>query len=88
MQRRIARECVPTTCSADHVRAQNPLVLSLSEGHRGEVAHVLLTDATGKLSRVKFKGPSFHNWQGLWLADFQAMDFGFPFLYSSQACRI
>ena len=46
----------------------NSLVVSLTEGHRGEVAHVLLTDATGKLSRVKFKDPSFHNWQGLSIA--------------------
>ena len=46
----------------------NSLVVSLTEGHRGEVAHVLMTDATGKLSRVKLKDPSFHNWQGLSIA--------------------
>jgi Ni,Fe-hydrogenase III large subunit/NADH:ubiquinone oxidoreductase subunit C len=46
----------------------NSLVVSLTEGHRGEVAHVLLTDATGKLSRIKVKDPSFHNWQGLSIA--------------------
>ena len=45
-------------------------------------------DAFLQVITPKFKDPSFHNWQGLWLADFQAMDFGFPFLYSSQACRI
>ena len=44
------------------------LVVSLTEGHRGEVAQVLLTDAAGKLSRVKIKDPSFHNWQGLSIA--------------------
>ena len=43
----------------------NAIVVSLIEGHRGEIAHVLLTDVSGKLSRVKIKDPSFHNWQGL-----------------------
>lgn len=46
----------------------NAIVVSLIEGHRGEIAHVLLTDASGKLSRVKIKDPSFHNWQGLSIA--------------------
>ena len=46
----------------------NAIVVSLIEGHRGEIAHVLLTDVSGKLSRVKIKDPSFHNWQGLSLA--------------------
>jgi Ni,Fe-hydrogenase III large subunit/NADH:ubiquinone oxidoreductase subunit C len=46
----------------------NSVVVSLTEGHRGEIAHVLLTDATGKLSRIKVKDPSFHNWQGLSIA--------------------
>ena len=46
----------------------NAIVVSLIEGHRGEIAHVLLTDVSGKLSRVKIKDPSFHNWQGLSIA--------------------
>jgi Ni,Fe-hydrogenase III large subunit len=46
----------------------NVIVVSLIEGHRGEIAHVLLTDVSGKLSRVKIKDPSFHNWQGLSIA--------------------
>jgi Ni,Fe-hydrogenase III large subunit len=50
-----------------HLRPDG-LVVSLTEGHRGEVAHVLITDATGNLSRVKIKDPSFHNWQGLSIA--------------------
>jgi Ni,Fe-hydrogenase III large subunit len=44
------------------------LVVSLTEGHRGEIAYVLLTDTAGKLFRVKIKDPSFHNWQGLSIA--------------------
>ena len=44
------------------------IAVSLTEGHRGEIAHVLLTNASGKLSQVKIKDPSFHNWQGLSIA--------------------
>jgi len=48
--------------------AKNTFTVALSEGHRGEIAHVLLTDANGQLAQVKIKDPSFHNWQGLALA--------------------
>jgi Ni,Fe-hydrogenase III large subunit len=48
--------------------AGSALVVSLTEGHRGEVAHVVLTDAAGQISQVRVKDPSFHNWQGLALA--------------------
>ena len=48
--------------------AKNAFTIALTEGHRGEIAHVLLTDAKGQLARVKIKDPSFHNWQGLALA--------------------
>ena len=44
------------------------LVVSLTEGWRGEIAHVLITDNNGKLRKVKIKDPSFHNWFGLALA--------------------
>jgi len=44
------------------------LVVSLAEGWRGEIAHVLITDAAGALKRVKIKDPSFHNWFALALA--------------------
>lgn len=47
---------------------RNALVVSMTEGHRGEIAHVLLTGAAGELSAVKIKDPSFHNWQGLAVA--------------------
>ncbi|MBU2515118.1 NADH-quinone oxidoreductase subunit C [bacterium] len=40
-------------------------VVTLSEGWRGELAHAILTDETGKLLRYKIKDPSFHNWNGL-----------------------
>lgn len=47
---------------------KNALVVSMTEGHRGEIAHVLLTGAAGELTAVKIKDPSFHNWQGVAIA--------------------
>ncbi len=48
--------------------ASNAFAIALAEGHRGEIAHVLVTDENGRISKVKIKDPSFHNWQGLALA--------------------
>lgn len=45
--------------AADHV------VVSLTEGWRGEIVHVALTGAEGELRRYKLVDPSFHNWLGL-----------------------
>jgi Ni,Fe-hydrogenase III large subunit len=44
------------------------LAVALTEGWRGEVCHVALTDAAGALRRYKIVDPSFHNWTGLALA--------------------
>ena len=57
--------------------APESLVVSLVEGWRGEIAHVGLTDAAGRLSRYKVVDPSFHNWFALALAlrDEQISDF-------------
>jgi Ni,Fe-hydrogenase III large subunit len=44
------------------------LAVALVEGWRGEVCHVVLTDATGRFRRYKIIDPSFHNWTGLALA--------------------
>lgn len=44
------------------------LVVSLTEGWRGEIAHAAVTDGRGRLRRYKIKDPSFHNWFGLALA--------------------
>lgn len=41
------------------------LAISLVEGWRGEIAHVVLTDEWGKVIRYKIVDPSFHNWAGL-----------------------
>jgi Ni,Fe-hydrogenase III large subunit len=44
------------------------LVASLVEGWRGEICHVVCTDAVGRFGRYKVVDPSFHNWMGLQLA--------------------
>jgi Ni,Fe-hydrogenase III large subunit len=48
--------------------AANHLVVSLTEGWRGEICHVVLTDASGRFAHYKIVDPSFHNWMGLALA--------------------
>jgi Ni,Fe-hydrogenase III large subunit len=48
--------------------ARNAFTIALTEGHRGEVAHVVFTDDNGRISRIKIKDPSFHNWHGFALA--------------------
>jgi Ni,Fe-hydrogenase III large subunit len=61
------------------VRPMQPdqFAVSLVEGWRGEVCHVAMTDAHGRLSRYKIVDPSFHNWTGLAMAlrDQQISDF-------------
>ncbi|MBI4366255.1 MAG: hydrogenase [Deltaproteobacteria bacterium] len=53
------------------------LVISLIEGWRGEIVHIALTDAQGKIARYKIVDPSFRNWMALGLAmrDGQLSDF-------------
>ena len=46
----------------------NALVVSLTEGWRGEIAHVAITDERGRFGHYKVVDPSFHNWMGLALA--------------------
>ena len=46
----------------------NAIVASLTEGWRGEVCHVAITDDAGRFARYKITDPSFHNWFGLALA--------------------
>ena len=43
-------------------------VVSITEGWRGEVVHIALTDSQGNLSRYKIKDPSFNNWFALAMA--------------------
>lgn len=48
--------------------ARNAFTIALTEAHRGEVAHIVFTDTNGRISRIKIKDPSFHNWHGVALA--------------------
>jgi Ni,Fe-hydrogenase III large subunit len=42
--------------------------VSLVEGWRGEICHVLRTDEAGAIAGYKVVDPSFHNWSGLAMA--------------------
>jgi Ni,Fe-hydrogenase III large subunit len=44
------------------------LAVSLTEGWRGEICHVALTDTAGRFAHDKVVDPSFHNWMGLAMA--------------------
>jgi Ni,Fe-hydrogenase III large subunit len=44
------------------------LAVALTEGWRGEICHVAVTDEAGQFARYKIVDPSFHNWQGLAVA--------------------
>lgn len=44
------------------------ILVSLTEGWRGEICHVALTDPEGSFVQYKIVDPSFHNWMGLALA--------------------
>jgi Ni,Fe-hydrogenase III large subunit len=46
----------------------NELAVALTEGWRGEIVHVIVTDANGTIRRCKVTDPSFHNWGALALA--------------------
>ncbi|HNX98040.1 MAG TPA: hydrogenase, partial [Candidatus Aminicenantes bacterium] len=48
--------------------AAGMLAVSLTEGWRGEICHVLLTGDGNRLTAAKVVDPSFHNWTGLALA--------------------
>jgi Ni,Fe-hydrogenase III large subunit len=45
--------------------APNKIAVGLTEGWRGEICHIALTDANGKIFHYKIVDPSFHNWMGL-----------------------
>ena len=48
--------------------AAERLAVALTEGWRGEICHVALTDERGDFRRYKVTDPSFHNWSGLAMA--------------------
>jgi Ni,Fe-hydrogenase III large subunit len=56
------------TCAEIGAPAANRAVVSLVEGWRGEICHLVLTDAAGKFAHYKVVDPSFHNWTALAMA--------------------
>ncbi|MCL4538123.1 MAG: NADH-quinone oxidoreductase subunit C [Bacteroidetes bacterium] len=48
--------------------AADRMVVSLTEGWRGEIAYILITGSDAKIRKVKIKDPSFNNWLALSLA--------------------
>ena len=48
--------------------SSNKGVVSIVEGWRGEIVHVIFTGEDGNLTQYKIKDPSFNNWYGLNLA--------------------
>ncbi len=48
--------------------AADSFVVSLTEGWRGEICHVAMTDERGRFAKYKVVDPSFHNWTGLAMA--------------------
>ncbi|MCK9554834.1 hydrogenase [bacterium] len=44
------------------------MVVSLTEGWRGEICHTAITDEKGSFKCYKIVDPSFHNWTGLEMA--------------------
>jgi Ni,Fe-hydrogenase III large subunit len=48
--------------------APDCLALSLVEGWRGEIVHLGMTDAAGRLAQYRIVDPSFRNWFGLAMA--------------------
>ena len=48
--------------------APESLAFSLVEGWRGEICHIAITNAEGKISTYKIKDPSLHNWLALAIA--------------------
>ncbi len=55
-------------CREKFTPAASSIAISLTEGWRGEICHVALTDEQGRLKTYKMVDPSFHNWFGLALA--------------------
>ena len=52
----------------DKENAKDIFAISSVEGWRGEIIHIGMTDASGRLTRYKIKDPSFNNWYALALA--------------------
>ncbi len=65
---RVTRHASRVTRHDDLKLAPSSLAISLTEGWRGEICHVAVTDEQGKIIHYKVKDPSMHNWMALALA--------------------
>ena len=54
------------------------MIVSLIEGWRGEIAHILWTNENGEISHYKVIDPSFHNWMALSVAMQEGQISDFP----------
>lgn len=50
------------------IQGREEMVVSLVEGWRGEICHVLLKNENAEIIKYKITDPSFHNWMGLSVA--------------------
>jgi len=48
--------------------APDRCAVAMTEGWRGEICHVAITNGAGRFERYKIVDPSFHNWNGMVLA--------------------
>jgi Ni,Fe-hydrogenase III large subunit len=60
-------QALSTPDYTDHAHADT-LAFGLTEGWRGEICHVAITDSQGAIECYKVKDPSLHNWLALALA--------------------
>jgi Ni,Fe-hydrogenase III large subunit len=58
----------PCAVPPGHGLPPGHLALGMTEGWRGEIAHLAVTGADGRFTHYKLVDPSFHNWTGLALA--------------------
>ena len=67
---RISRNADENYPAPDYKMAltDNSVCISMTEGWRGEIVHVAVTDEKGEISKYKITDPSLHNWTGLALA--------------------
>jgi Ni,Fe-hydrogenase III large subunit len=58
----------PTRAAVGPMMLPAHLIVSLTEGWRGEISHVAITDRNGRFAHYKIIDPSFRNWIGLAIA--------------------
>lgn len=63
-----AYENEPLLVKTENCLRPNSLIISMTEGWRGEIVHIAMTNDQSELSRYKIKDPSFNNWYGLGVA--------------------